>query len=362
MKILQLEELRDRLRSGESVDQWQHGTRTLRLQVIERLALIPAVQKWDAETFQHSGVSAKIAHLVKEVNELAEAADMVATEAKELGAAFPSSIDALKGELADVLILAYGIAARAELDVDEIVREKLEVNKARTWGEPDEQGVIEHVRESIQGWDDSDSLALDRIPVGSLVRVQLKSGGRVEGLKLCVEDHPGDDRYLTIRETSSGGLVKAGFRDVESVETEMISPPNPYPLPKVSLGPVWPSSNPMETLAPDFAEADQKIRGFLFEAIERSIRDPEYRDRVKAFISNGAEIEKIRALNPCPERIGFRAFSANHVRFNTPNGSEFDYWPSTNRWRRLGDEGENATRTGSATLIEAMKAEIEAGS
>jgi hypothetical protein len=71
-----------------------------------------------------------IAHLVKEVQELAEAPH-----------------DAL--EYVDCLTLLLDAASNAHISIDnllEIAWDKLDENRHREWGEPDEDGVVEHVR------------------------------------------------------------------------------------------------------------------------------------------------------------------------------------------------------------------------
>lgn len=49
-------------------------------------------------------------------------------------------------ELADVLILAAALIHWRKVDAPAIVLAKLEVNQARTWGKPDKNGVVHHVK------------------------------------------------------------------------------------------------------------------------------------------------------------------------------------------------------------------------
>lgn len=91
-------------------------------------SLMQDIHAWSMETFPEATPAAKAAHLLK--------------EAKELHA---DPFD--DAELADVFILALGIAALRGVDPIAITRAKLEVNKRRTWGPPGPDGVIEHVRE-----------------------------------------------------------------------------------------------------------------------------------------------------------------------------------------------------------------------
>ncbi len=72
-----------------------------------------------------------IAHLAKEVGELAE-----------------RPFDDM--EYADCMLLLLDAASNAGLPADDLLNtcwEKLAINRARTWGEPDENNVIEHVRD-----------------------------------------------------------------------------------------------------------------------------------------------------------------------------------------------------------------------
>ncbi len=52
-------------------------------------------------------------------------------------------------EYADCLMLILDAAGNAGFDADELLVfawEKLEINRARDWGKPDADGVVEHVR------------------------------------------------------------------------------------------------------------------------------------------------------------------------------------------------------------------------
>lgn len=88
------------------------------------------VARWSKETFGQRSPSPIIAHLRKEVEELWK--EPFSTE-----------------EYADCLMLLLDAAERAGLTTDLIVKEtfaKLEVNKQREWGEPDEHGAVDHIR------------------------------------------------------------------------------------------------------------------------------------------------------------------------------------------------------------------------
>lgn len=82
---------------------------------------------WARATFPTETTEGVVKHLQKEVGELA----------KEPGD---------PGEIADVLILLARLADRHGIDLAEAVRDKLAILRTREWGEPDADGVVEHVR------------------------------------------------------------------------------------------------------------------------------------------------------------------------------------------------------------------------
>jgi hypothetical protein len=88
------------------------------------------VAAWARETFRDSTIESKFAHLMKELVEIsAKPQDVV--------------------EWADAFLLLMDATAFAGFTMDQIYeacRAKHAVNRAREWGEPDEHGVVEHVR------------------------------------------------------------------------------------------------------------------------------------------------------------------------------------------------------------------------
>jgi dCMP deaminase len=117
----------DRLRENGVTDiRHQRGVSSLDTVLAE-------VNEWQAVTFPRATPSSVVAHLKREVDELA--ADPTDT-----------------GELADVIFLVVGLAYELGLsmtDLAEIVAQKLAINRKRTWGEPDADGVVEHVRAEV---------------------------------------------------------------------------------------------------------------------------------------------------------------------------------------------------------------------
>lgn len=88
------------------------------------------LNKWTAEQFKGQPLSGKFAHLRKEIAELE---------------ANPSDLM----EYADCYMLLVDIAGKNNIQLSDIHRaagEKLVINKNRTWGEPNDDGSVEHVR------------------------------------------------------------------------------------------------------------------------------------------------------------------------------------------------------------------------
>ncbi len=90
---------------------------------------------WSRTTFPDATLKSTVEHLRREVQELADE---------------PDSAE----EMADCAILLAHAKSRLDdiaedhnVNLPEAVREKLSVLRKRKWGEPDSDGVIEHVRE-----------------------------------------------------------------------------------------------------------------------------------------------------------------------------------------------------------------------
>jgi len=103
------------------------------------------IKKWSDGTFGSHRTGTPIAHhLKKEIDEVIEA-----TLNRHISDN-PTTRKHLKFELADCLILLLDVAAHESIDVTELLDasfKKLEINKKRKWGEPDENGVFEHIPE-----------------------------------------------------------------------------------------------------------------------------------------------------------------------------------------------------------------------
>jgi len=87
------------------------------------------VGEWGNAMFPHGTPDSVVAHLKKEVDELAESHDAE--------------------EAADCLILLLHHAHRCGYDLMSWADWKFQINKKRKWGEPDQNGVVEHIREEV---------------------------------------------------------------------------------------------------------------------------------------------------------------------------------------------------------------------
>ncbi len=112
-------------REQPDVDKWQKLADDIRL--------------WSDATFGDGQRNPAIVyHLRKEVDELIECFEV-----------YPEKWDDKLGiEFADCMMLLLDSASHAGISVQQIMdytRKKLEINKTRKWGKPDENGVIEHI-------------------------------------------------------------------------------------------------------------------------------------------------------------------------------------------------------------------------
>ncbi len=95
-----------------------------------------AITKWQNKTFPHATTEGMIAHLCEEIIELF-------VEIRMKG-------DKKHLEFADCFLLLFGAAAADGMTYEDIcnaIDEKMEINRKRQWGLPDQDGVVNHVRE-----------------------------------------------------------------------------------------------------------------------------------------------------------------------------------------------------------------------
>lgn len=97
------------------------------------------ISKWQEETFGQATALSKIAHLKQEIEELKE----------ELEKTDEPPTKALL-EFADCFILLFGAANSFGMNYTDIIfciQAKMNINKKRKWGKPDENGVVNHLKE-----------------------------------------------------------------------------------------------------------------------------------------------------------------------------------------------------------------------
>ena len=103
--------------------------------------LINEIGQWSESTFSHQNSISKLHHLQKEVAELIHAIEMEPSEPEKKSEAYL--------EFADCFILLLDAARKHGFTANDILSaiiEKMEINKARKWGQPDVNGVVEHIR------------------------------------------------------------------------------------------------------------------------------------------------------------------------------------------------------------------------
>ncbi len=130
-----------------------HKDQTQRVQELQ-----DEIKKWSDGTFgKHRTATPMAYHLKKEIDELIDAlnsyyegtytnSDITSVGIQELR----KKQERILYETADCLMLLVDCAAHASLNMDDVLTamaRKLEINKARKWGEPDENGVVEHIHE-----------------------------------------------------------------------------------------------------------------------------------------------------------------------------------------------------------------------
>lgn len=90
------------------------------------LELQKEISAWASETFKEQNISSKMKHLMSEVHELND--------------------DPTDGEeMADCFILLANLAEMSGHNLYDQVIRKMEINRQRTWSEPDEHGVCHHI-------------------------------------------------------------------------------------------------------------------------------------------------------------------------------------------------------------------------
>jgi len=116
--------------------------------------LMNNISEWSDSTFGDSQRNPAIVyHLKKEVNELIDALNELNTLGCDVSIGigeFGRQVDKTKMEFADCFMLLLDSAHHFGITADELLtltHQKLLINKNRKWGKPDQNGVVEHIRE-----------------------------------------------------------------------------------------------------------------------------------------------------------------------------------------------------------------------
>jgi len=95
-----------------------------------------AISKWQKETFGEATPLSKVSHLAEEIIELVSDLRTHNTERRL--------------EFADCFILLFGAAQSDGMTYEDIcnaIDEKMAINYKRKWGKPNENGVVNHIKE-----------------------------------------------------------------------------------------------------------------------------------------------------------------------------------------------------------------------
>ena len=97
-----------------------------------------SIMQWQNETFPHATALSKVVHLTSEVEELRMELITQNNDPKVTHL-----------EYADCFLLLMGSAASYGMtfqDICEVINKKMGINKKRKWGNPDKDGVVNHVK------------------------------------------------------------------------------------------------------------------------------------------------------------------------------------------------------------------------
>lgn len=98
--------------------------------------LFNEITSWQKETFGLANAYSKVCHLEEEVKELKD--DLVTQNTDR------------RLEFADCFFLLFGAAAADGMsyqDIQYAIKDKFEINKNRKWGTPQQNGVVNHIKE-----------------------------------------------------------------------------------------------------------------------------------------------------------------------------------------------------------------------
>lgn len=98
-----------------------------------------SISEWQNKTFGHATALSKVEHLKQEVKELRNDLKVNSSHARL--------------EFADCFILLFGAAASYGYEYEDIqciIAEKMDINIHRKWGNPDKNGVVNHIKEECK--------------------------------------------------------------------------------------------------------------------------------------------------------------------------------------------------------------------
>tara|TARA_R110000803_G_scaffold78075_3_gene143111 strand:- start:1434 stop:1787 length:354 start_codon:yes stop_codon:yes gene_type:complete len=106
------------------------------------------ISKWQTKTFGEATALSKMAHLKDEIKELEHELRMHSQLKGHMQ--HPKANKIIKErEFADCFILLFGAAASDGMSYKDICRcieEKMQINYNRKWGEPQPNGVVNHIK------------------------------------------------------------------------------------------------------------------------------------------------------------------------------------------------------------------------
>ena len=104
--------------------------------------MFESITAWQKQVFTKATAKSAATHLMEEVKELGEAL------MKENHTLNFEQIQAVLLEYADCFLLLFGSASLYGLTYEDIckaINDKMEINKARKWGDVNEQGYVKHI-------------------------------------------------------------------------------------------------------------------------------------------------------------------------------------------------------------------------
>ena len=140
-----LKRLKDDLKQREQ----QNGDGLEKLKRLQNDICEWSGKQFDNGHFTSERVISMSYHLQKESVELTEAVSMYFKYRHEKSSYGKKILDDVRVELADCLMLILDCSSHLHITTEDLVNDcfrKLEVNKARSWGKPDVNGVVEHVK------------------------------------------------------------------------------------------------------------------------------------------------------------------------------------------------------------------------